>query len=58
MIRTKKARHSFGLVCWFKKVRFLRTGFEVDNMFENKLIRFVEGNPRSVDLSYVRWRSS
>jgi len=27
-------------------------------MVENRLIRFVEGNPKSVDLSYVKWRSS
>ncbi|MBT4871004.1 MAG: hypothetical protein HON47_05505 [Candidatus Diapherotrites archaeon] len=28
-----------------------------DKMVENRLVRFVEGSPRSIDLSYVKWRS-
>jgi len=27
-------------------------------MVESRLVRFVEGAPRAIDFSYVKWRSS
>jgi hypothetical protein len=33
----------------------MQTKKEVLEMLGSKLVRFVEGNPREVDLSYVRW---